>query len=178
MPPKGNPHLYRRTIFVEIAQFISNICKNKNYSSVMLFLWLFQKSHKSTQIYALLRAIGLSFGLRSGVCNGLIKRLFNSVIVNMSINIIRHAYVGVSHKSLQLFTINPCFRHVGTECMSQHVGANLWNDLPISFHKPLICSPHMILQVHTNFWFSLFVQKQETSITVNHHFDFGSSPIL
>ena len=97
------------------------------------------------------------------------------VEAEMGVCIQRNTDIRMSHDILQGLGIHAGLRHIGTECMSAHMGSDFRElhlvDAVIFFPNVL----EVFFSVQSPHRHSILIQKQESCITVNHrlHFRFG-----
>ena len=99
-----------------------------------------------------------------------VKLRFCIVKFHMGIGIQRDADVRMAHDILQGFRVHAALSHVGTECMAADMGRDFGKRHLVNAVVFLQDMLKVMLPVQGDHGHVVFVQKQKTSISVDHRF--------
>ena len=103
--------------------------------------------------------------------------MLHIIIVGVSVDIQSNIRLAVTHYILQRLWIKFTLSHPGAECVPKDMRCYCGHMAATKLSILLLHIAHIVLAMHGYLWSPVFIKKDKSAHTVNHHLDLGLGPV-
>ena len=103
--------------------------------------------------------------------------MLHIIIVGVSVYIQSNIRLAVAHDILQRLWIKFTLSHPGAECVPKDMRCYSGHMTVAKLSILLLHIAHIVLAMHSHLWSPVFIKKDKSAHTVNHHLDPGLGPV-
>ena len=103
--------------------------------------------------------------------------MLHIIIVGVSVYIQSNIRLAVTHDILQRLWIKFTLSHPSTKSVPKNVRCHGGHMTAVKLSILLLHITHIVLAMHSHLWSPVFIKKDKSAHTVNHHLNLGLGPV-